>query len=452
MMTINRALLLVLPGVLLAAGVGFAYPLDGYPYTGIARLDFYQRAQKGEVQGRRLPDGAELPMEYVQPRLPGDEHAFEFEPDAGYGRQLARILGEEADRYSIVLLDLSDPDKPLYAEHAGDWRSNVGSVGKIVVALAFFQALADAHPDDTEARHRVLRETWVTAEDLVLGDHHKVVFWDPETRDFEFRPLRPGDRGRLYEWLDWMLSASSNAAASTVQKQLVLLARFGAEYPVSAEREREFLEQNGYQARGEIYQAATSRALAANGLDESRLRQGSMFTGTGKRWMAGTSSYGNPSELAHFLYRMEQGRLVDEYSSRELKRLLYMTQRRIRYASHPALDPYAVYFKSGSLYTCRPEPGFVCRKYQGNKQNLLASLALVEGPGDGLEYHYLVAVVSNVLYVNSAVAHQTLALRIHRMIEARHGPRPDRATPTGAAPAPDKREAEGTGDEFPPGR
>jgi len=47
-------------------------------------------------------------------------------------------------------------------------------------------------------------------------------------------------------------------------------------------------------------------------------------------------------------------------------------------------------------------------------------VAMVEGPADSLDYHYLVVVSSNVLYVNSAVAHQTLAMRIHRMIEARH--------------------------------
>jgi hypothetical protein len=38
----------------------------------------------------------------------------------------------------------------------------------------------------------------------------------------------------------------------------------------------------------------------------------------------------------------------------------------------------------------------------------------------GRDYHYLVTVSSNVLRKNSAVAHQTLALRIHRLIEARH--------------------------------
>ena len=118
---------------------------------------------------------------------------------------------------------------------------------------------------------------------------------------------------------------------------------------------------------------------------------------------------------------MEQGKLVDEFSSQDLKRMLYMTQRRIRYASHPALSDMAVFFKSGSLYSCAPEEGFTCGKYMGNKRNQLASVAIVESPEDDPQkLRYMVVVMSNVLKVNSAVAHQTLALRVHRMIEERH--------------------------------
>ena len=99
---------------------------------------------------------------------------------------------------------------------------------------------------------------------------------------------------------------------------------------------------------------------------------------------------------------------------------MYLTDRRIRYASHPALTRAAVYFKSGSLYQCQPEEGFVCRKYMGNVRNFMNSVAIVESKEPGRELHYLVAVLSNVLRENSAVAHQTLALRIHRLIESLH--------------------------------
>ncbi|PLX56453.1 MAG: hypothetical protein C0629_07285 [Chromatiales bacterium] len=415
--------ILLLIGLAMIGTSAHAYPIDGYPHTQIRRLDYCTAAQAGEVSGCRLAEGATLSTEYVQPRLLGSDRPFEFEPDQAYGESLAVIVGEDGDRYGIALLDLTDHDNPIYAEHNGGIRENVGSVGKMLVGLAFFQELANAYPDDPQARHELLKNTWITGDEFVISDHHKALFWNVETREREYRQVQVGDRGSLYDWLDWMLSASNNAAAATMQKQLILLAHFGAEYPVDAEREAEFFAANKASALGKIYLEAMNEAVVRNGLDPDLIRQGSFFTRTGKNRVAGTTSYGNPRELVHFLYLLEQGRLVDEYSSTELKRLLYMTQRRIRYASHPALYSYAVYFKSGSLYSCQPEPDFVCKQYQGNKRNQLASLAIVEGPMDSLDYHYLVVVSSNVLYKNSAVEHQTLAMRIQRMIEARHAAR-----------------------------
>jgi len=97
-----------------------------------------------------------------------------------------------------------------------------------------------------------------------------------------------------------------------------------------------------------------------------------------------------------------------------------MTERRIRYASSPALNDAAVYFKSGSLYQCAPEPDFICLKYHGNVMNLMNSVAIVESPAGAPRLFYLVALMSNVLRKNSAVDHQTLATRIHRLIERHH--------------------------------
>ncbi len=422
-MNIRAKALALLAGFVISTGAALAYPIDAYDETGIRRLNYYQRAQTGEVRGRKLSPGALLSTAYVEPRLRDTDYGFEFESDETYVRQLKSFLGADAARYGVAVLDVTDPENPIYADLNGGIRENVGSVGKMMVGLAFFQALADIYPDDIAARERVLKDTWIVADDFVNYDHHEVVFWDPETMDFAFRQVRPGDSGSLYEWLDWMLSASNNGAASTVEKQLILLKHFGAEYPVSAEREAAFFAETGPKSRGEIFLDAMNGAVIRNGLDPDLLRQGSFFTRTGKQKVAGTSSYGNPRELVHLLMLIEQGRMVDTWSSTEMKRLLYMTQKRIRYASHPALLDYAVYFKSGSLYSCQPEPDFVCKKYQGNKRNQLASVAIVEGPEETLDVHYLVAVSSNVLYKNSAVAHQTLAMRIHRMIEARHAER-----------------------------
>ena len=121
-----------------------------------------------------------------------------------------------------------------------------------------------------------------------------------------------------------------------------------------------------------------------------------------------------------YLVKLEQGHLVDPWSSLEIKRYLYMTERRIRYASSPALANAAVYFKSGSLYQCAPEADFVCKKYHGNVKNLMHSVAIIESPLREKKIKYLVVLMSNVLKHNSAVDHQTMATRIHRLIEKFH--------------------------------
>ena len=152
------------------------------------------------------------------------------------------------------------------------------------------------------------------------------------------------------------------------------------------------------------------------------IRQGSFFTRQGKKNVSGGgNSYATAHTLMQLMLAMEQGRLVDEWTSRQLKRLLYMTERRIRYASSPALKDAAVYFKSGSLYSCKPEEGFKCGKYKGNKVNYMNSVAIVEQEVGGKKLHYIVIVISNVLRKNSAVDHQTLGTEMHRMIKARNG-------------------------------
>jgi hypothetical protein len=123
------------------------------------------------------------------------------------------------------------------------------------------------------------------------------------------------------------------------------------------------------------------------------------------------------------MLRMEQGRLVDEWSSREIKRLLYITERRIRYGSSGILRPSAVYFKSGSLYSCQPEEGFTCKKYHGNKRNYMNSTAIIETPAGQDQLYYIVSVLSNVLRKNSAQDHRDLARAIHQRLLRDHSDR-----------------------------
>ncbi len=399
-----------------------AYPLDGYAETGIRRLEAARLVQEGKLRGRRQPPGALLPSAEVDLRLPDrPQLTIPAAPDEVLSRQILDLLGTEAERYGIALYDLSDPDHPVYAEVNGTLRLNPGSVGKLAVATAFFQALADAWPDDLEQRRRVLKETRITADEFIHHDHHKVRLWDPDTGTLKRRPLREGDVANLWEYLDWMLSASANAAASMVLQQALLLARYGRDYPPPPWEKERFFRDTPKRELSALLSRTLQGALERNGIDLKGFRQGGFFTRQGKRRVPGTSSHATPRELMNWLLRLEQGRIVDPFSSRAIKRLLYVTERRIRYASSPALNRAAVYFKSGSLYKCREEPGFRCYKYHGNVYNYMNSVAIVEDPAGERRRFYLVTLMSNVLRKNSAVAHQTLATRIHRLIASRHG-------------------------------
>ena len=319
------------------------------------------------------------------------------------------------------MLDLTDPDRPRYAEHRGDYTQNVGSVGKLVAALGLFQALADAWPDDLAKRTAVLRETVVTADGFSQSDHHTVRFFEPETKTLTRRTIRIGDQASLYEYLDWMLSPSSNSAAGMVMREAMLLRQFGREYPLSEERIKGFFADTPKTELTTLFERTFVEPLARNGLDVDLLRQGSIFTHTGKSIVPGVgSSYGSARELTRYALLVEQGRLVDEFSSREIKRLLYVTERRIRFAASPALAPSAVYFKSGSLYQCKEEPGFECKPYAGNAKNYMNSVAIIEHPAGERRLYYMVVIVSNVLKKNSAGVHLEIATRIQKLIESLH--------------------------------
>lgn len=399
---------------------GRAYPLDGYKYTGIYRLEAARQVVEGERPGKAHPPGELLPLDLVDLRLTDYPDLTLPPPDPAFTAKIKDLLGADVSRYGISVLDLTDPRQPRYAESNGTMHQNPGSVGKIVVALAVFQALADIYPDDLEARRRVLRQAMITADAFSHYDHHTVRLRDPKTGGIIRRPIRDGDRASLWTYLDWMLSPSSNSAAGMVQKHLMLLVHYGKDYPVSAAEEVRFFKETSKQQLRKLFARAIQEPVTRNGLDLEALRQGSFLTHGGKQRVPGTNSYATSRELMRYLLRLEQGKLVDAFSSREIKRLLYVTERRIRYASSPALRNAAVYFKSGSLYQCKPEPNFRCRKYHGNVRNFMNSAAIVESPAGQNRIYYMVTLLSNVLRKNSAVDHQTLATRIQRLLEAEH--------------------------------
>jgi hypothetical protein len=415
----RAALGLLAAGILVASQVS-AYPLDGYGRTRINRLLVYEIAQRTLVEKGKLKQGSLRAAYEVELNL-SDQPEFEIPaPDPEFTAEVTELLGEDADRYGVSVLDISDPENPRYAEHNGTMIQNPGSVGKIIVLLAWFQALADLYPDDTEARRLLLRDTTIKADGFIRKDHHKVPFWKPGDRAIRNRPIEEGDDGNLWTYLDWMASASSNAAASMLMANLVLLKQYGTDYPPTEEEAANFFEKTSKADLQKIYLDAIIGPLNRNGINPEHLRQGSFFTREGKNRVPGTNSLATSRELMRYLVLMEQGKLVDPWSSNEIKRLLYLTDTRIRYASHPALDDSAVYFKSGSLYSCKPEPGFQCDKYLGNRLNYMNSVAIIESEEEGRSLRYMVVVLSNVLRKNSAVEHQTFAMRIHRLIESRN--------------------------------
>lgn len=411
---------LVCLAALLAAPGAAAYPLDGDAETGIRRLVGLRLANEGVVRDVTQPPGALLGVQDVDLRLAGQDFDLPA-ADAAFTGQLTALLGGAMAGYGLAVLDLTDPARPRYAEHGADLKQNVGSVGKVLVVLALFQALADIYPGDVDARTRVLRQTVVTADGFSQYDHHTVRMFDPGTRTLTRRPIRIGDRASLWEYVDWMLSPSSNSAAGMVMREAMLLRQYGPAYPPSEAEIKRFFADTPKRDLTALFERTFYEPTARNGIDLDRLRQGSFLTATGKQIVPGPgNSYGTARELMRYLLLMEEGRLVDAWSSREIKRLLYVTERRIRYASAPALSAAAVYFKSGSLYQCAPEPGFACGQYRGNVKNYMNSIAIIESPAGERKLYYLVTLLSNVLRKNSAADHQALADRIHRLLTDLH--------------------------------
>ena len=155
-------------------------------------------------------------------------------------------------------------------------------------------------------------------------------------------------------------------------------------------------------------------------ITEDEWRLGSFFTSGANKHVGDIGgSIGTPLGLMKYLVQLEQGKVIDPESSLEIKRLLYMTDRRIRYAYSPTLNDAAVFFKSGSLYSCDRSNGQSCAKYAGNVYNYMNSVAIVEHP-DGKKY--LVCLMTNVLRKNSAYDHQALAGRIDNLVTERNAP------------------------------
>ena len=142
----------------------------------------------GLIAGGKQPPGALLPMAQVDLRLLDHKDLELPAPDPAFTREMLNSW-VICRHYGVAVLDLTDPAHPRYAEHRGDHRQNVGSVGKLVVALALFQALADTWPDDLAKRRQILEETIVTADGFSHTDHHTIRLYDVATKKLTRRTM-----------------------------------------------------------------------------------------------------------------------------------------------------------------------------------------------------------------------------------------------------------------------
>jgi hypothetical protein len=302
-----------------------------------------------------------------------------------------------------------------YAARKESAQYQPGSVGKIAVAAGFFTELQKIYPQDFKKRQALMRDRKVKAGKWAMTDSHTVPIFDIQNRKLEKRTVRETDVFSLYEWLDHMLSVSNNGAASVCWREAVLMRAFGQDYPQLTQEQADAFFKNTPKAElSEMAIDVVNGPLRKLNIDKDEWRLGSFFTRGADSFIPGKGgSTGTPAGLMKFLIAMERGKVVDMESSLEMKRLLYMTDRRIRYGSSPSLSTAALYFKSGSLYKCKEEPGYSCGKYKGNVTNYMNSVAIVEHK-DGTTY--LVVLMSNVLRKNSGTDHQTLATRVDKVI------------------------------------
>ena len=396
------------------------YPIDGYESTGIRRLDYLDKLYKDEIEGRkRLKEGALKPLSYIELNLADRKDEIDGIPaeDPEFQKQVSGLFRGLDRNYSVTVLDIT-PGRPIrYAAHRESAGYQPGSVGKIVVMTAFFEQLCNLYPDSFEQRRSLMKTKMVKAGKWALGDHHTVPIYDPETKAYSRRTVQATDVFSLYEWVDHMVSPSNNGAASVVWREALLMNVFKEKYPeLTFEEAEEYFNNTPKSELSEMANTLVNKPLRDLGITHDEWRLGSFFTRSAGRYVpARGGSIGSPIGLMKYMIALEKGQVIDEESSLEMKRLLYMTGRRIRYAASKSLNEAAVYFKSGSLYKCQEEEGYECKKYAGNVYNYMNSVAIVEQP-DGTTY--MVCLMTNVKKKNSAYDHLVLAARIDQLIRS----------------------------------
>ncbi|MEH6778035.1 serine hydrolase [Maribacter arcticus] len=395
------------------------YPIDGYERTGIKRLKRLELIKSGVIKdATALPTGALKSYSEIQLNLlsrKNDSAMGLMQVNEDFQKEISALFRGLDKSYSLTVLDISDPENVRYAERNETAGYQPGSVGKLAVLNGLFTQLAKIYPDSFELRTELLKNKSVKAGVWGLTDEHTIPIYNIEKNTLVKRQVIASDVFTLYEWADHMLSVSNNGAASIVWREVLLMAAFGDKYPELTQEEADaYFKETPRKELTDLGNDVVNLPLRELGITADEWRLGSFFTKGANTYVGDKGgSIGSPQGLMKFLVQLEQGKVVDEASSLEMKRLMYMTDRRIRYAQSPALKEAAVYFKSGSLYKCDRSKGEACGKYMGNVTNFMNSVIIVEHPDN---CRYMVVLMTNVLRKNSASDHMYLAGNIDKII------------------------------------
>jgi hypothetical protein len=411
----NKPTVLLILGIIILMSF-VKYPIDGYDYTGIKRLYQLKKMQTDSIKNYRIPSGAYKKWSEIQLNLTSrksDSINKLLEIDTGFDSKIRRIT--PSGNYSLSILDMSNPNDLKYASHRENVGYQPGSDGKLAVLLAVFDQLAKICPDSFKDRINYLKSKKVTARYWGTGDHHTIPIYDIENDKLTRRVVIASDEFSLYEWLDHMVSVSNNGAASIMYREAMLMAAFGNDYFFLDEKKAEkYFEETSRDSLTNLSHKVVNQPIRDLGISETEWKLGGFFTyGASRHLSRKGGSIGTPKGLMKFLVQLEQGNVIDKNSSLEMKRLIYLTDRRIRYAKSPRLDDAAVYFKSGSYYKCDRKKDPNCDKYAGNVFNYMNSVIIVEQP-NGVKY--IVCLMTNVLNKNSAGAHMYLASKIDDVV------------------------------------
>lgn len=246
-----------------------AYPLDGFERTGIRRLVHAQKVMGNVEKGPKLPDGGLLSTDRIQLHMLSSSFSLTGTSDAVDPELQKKINGlfpNLDESYSLAVLDITPGTIPRFALWQPTRRFALGSVGKLAIAAGLFTELKNIFPDDPEKRRELLKTRIVTAGPWIETDHHNVPVYDPAWGKFESRPIRRGDRFSLYEWADHVISASANAAASTLWKEVILMRSFGENYPPSPGEEKSFFAATSKSVLGNLAAKVVNEPLIAAGI------------------------------------------------------------------------------------------------------------------------------------------------------------------------------------------